>query len=206
MNRGHADQLGKEDKIVVQALRTAGLRIKSVYDLVNTKASYPEAIPVLINMLPKVHHDRIKEGIARALTVQEARPIAAQALVREFLRMPSDTESQEHTKWAIGNALSVVADDSVFGDIATLISDKRHGSARAMLLHALCNMREHREQAVHLLMDSLADDKIGVQAMIALGKLRVKKARVGIERFLKDLDPWVRQEAKRALAKIDKMS
>lgn len=196
--------LEKEDRMVAQALKKVGLRVKSIYDLVNSKQTYPQAIPILIDLLPKVRHDRIKEGVARALTAKEARPIAARPLMDEFRAMNPETESARMTKWAIGNALSVVADDSVFEEMSALVRDKSHGWARSMLALALCNMQEHRDQAIQLLLDLLRDKDVGVQAMIALGNLHVKRARAKIEAFLRDQDSWVRQEAKRALAKIDK--
>ena len=79
-----------EDEMVAEALRAVGVQVRSVYDLVNTKESYPEAIPVLLELLPRVRNDRIKEGVVRALTVREARPVAAKPLIREFLDLPAN--------------------------------------------------------------------------------------------------------------------
>jgi HEAT repeat protein len=194
----------KEDALVAAALRTAGVDVRSVYDLVNTNEPYPEAIPVLLEYLPKVRNEIIKAGVARALTVGEARPVAAKPLIREFLTFPSETEKQQHTKWAIGNALSVVADDSVFEEVLALLTDQRHGWTRSGVVEALVGMRIHRNRAVAALMGFLDDKDLATQAVIALGNLRVPEARPRIEPFLKHPDPWVRQQTKRALAKIDK--
>lgn len=196
--------MNREDQMVVTALADVGIAAVSVYDLVNSGRAYTEAIPILIKLLPKVHHDRIKEGVARALTVKEARPTAVPVLIAEFQRAPDENDSQRVTKWTIGNALSVVADDSVYESIVALLRNKKHGWSRGGLPFALCNMKKHREQAVQHLIQLLDDSDVGVAAMMALGKLRVKAARSRVESFLKDPDPWVRREAKRALAKIDK--
>jgi HEAT repeat protein len=48
------------------------------------------------------------------------------------------------------------------------------------------------------------DHDVGVSAMIALGKLKAHTARPLVERFLAHPDSWVRQEAKKALARIDR--
>src|SRR5262249_14407375 len=194
----------EEGAMVVAALRKAGVNANSVYDLVNSKRSYPKAIPVLVEFLSKVSDDRIKEGVARALGVKEAKGIAAKPLIREFERYPSETPSQKHTKWAIGNALTAIADDSVFYEIVTLINRKGDGQPRSSLVPALCNMVAHREQAIEILMKLLDDEDLKVQAMIALGNLRILQARPKIEPFLRHSDSWVRQQAKRALLKIDK--
>jgi HEAT repeat protein len=195
----------REDAMVVAALKDVGVNANSVYDLVNSKQPYPQAIPVLLKFLPSVSDDRIKEGIARALGVEEAKPMAAETLIREFKNYLSETPSQQHTKWAIGNALATVADDSVFYEVVSLLHNKTQGSARSSVVPALCNMVMHRERAIALLMKLLDDDEVKVQAMIALGNLRVSEARPRIEVFLRHNDSWVRQQAQRAISKIDKV-
>jgi hypothetical protein len=194
----------EEDQMAVEALRTVGVEVRGVWDLVNTKEPYPEAIGVLLDLLQQVQNIRIKEGVARALAVPEARPVAARPLIKEFLDFPSKTKKQQHTKWAIGYALSVVADDSVFEDVLVLLNDPRHAWTRSGVVGALCNMKAHRDRAIEALLGFLQDEDLGVQAVIALGNLRVRKARPRIEPFLKHSDSWVRQQTKRALAKIDK--
>lgn len=192
----------REDKMVVHALAEVGISVLSVYDLQNSRQRYPEAIPVLLSMLSKVQNDRVKEGIACALAVKEARPIAAEPLIREFLTMSDDTDSRKIVKWTIAYALSVVADDTVFDDIVGLLRDTRHGQAREMIAYSLGNMRDSR--AVDVLIQALTDEVVAGHAVCALGKLKAKKARSHVERFLHHPKSWIRQEAKKALAKIDK--
>jgi hypothetical protein len=57
---------------LVQDLRAAGTRVESVWDLVNTRARYPAAIPVLLEHLEREYIPEAREGIARALAVPEA--------------------------------------------------------------------------------------------------------------------------------------
>ena len=52
---------------LVEALAQCGCVVKSVWDLVSSKAPYPAAIPVLLEHLSKPYPDRVREGIARAL-------------------------------------------------------------------------------------------------------------------------------------------
>jgi HEAT repeat protein len=105
-------------------------------------------------------------------------------------------------KWAIGNALCIVADDSVFQDVVALARDERHGQAREMVVEALANRRY--PQAVDVLCELLADEEVAGHALVALGKLKAACARPQIEPFLNHSEGWVRKEAKRALAKIDR--
>jgi HEAT repeat protein len=142
----------------------------------------------------------VKEDIVRALSVSWAKPVAAPALVAEFHRM--ENESNTGIKWAIANALSVVADDSVFEDIVNLVRDTRHGPARIMLALALGNMKDPHAQDV--LISLLDDDLVAGQAIVALGKLKSQKAYPLIERFLTHPKAWIRKEARKALVKIEK--
>ncbi|NJL26807.1 MAG: hypothetical protein HC897_02470 [Thermoanaerobaculia bacterium] len=193
-----------EDTFVVEQLAKVGMKVNSIYDLVNSRASYPSAIPTLLALLPLVSDPRIKEGIARALTVKEARPTASAPLLREFIDYRAETKSEAHTKWAIANALSFVSDDSSFAELSSVLLDKRHGWPRSGLVPALANMRSCREAAVQLLLELLDDEEVAVQAMIVLGNLGVENARSAVAKFLAHPDSWVRQRAKRALEKIDR--
>jgi hypothetical protein len=233
MNAVPDDKVREEENArVAQALRKqARLNVTSVWDLVNTRAPYPEAIPVLLEWLPRVRHPRIKAGIVRALTVKEARGVAGKLLIDEFkrveappqqprfehlrdqrgrwLRDPTPEERYPaqlwHLKWAIGNALGYIADESVISEVMELLRDKQHGGTRSELVWALVRLRP--EGAEELILDLLddEDDGVAIQAALAAGRLGLQAARAKIEqRFLRHRDSWMRQQAKRALAKLNK--
>jgi len=169
---------------------------------VNLRQAYPQAISVLLKHLKQPYHPRIKEGIIRALTVKEAIGVGAPPLIEAFKNVTApDPFVKQHLKWVIGNALSVVADRSVFESIVELVQDKRHGQARAMLPLALSNMKD--ERAIGVLIQLLADGEIAGHAITVLGNLKAKQAKPLIEKFLTSPEPWVRQEAKKALKKIE---
>lgn len=95
-----------EEQPLLADLKEAGWPVASVYDLVNGAAAYSSAIPVLINHLQRPYSDRITEGIARALTVREARGKAGGALA-EAMRVSSGRDAA--CRWAMANALVAVA-------------------------------------------------------------------------------------------------
>jgi HEAT repeat protein len=95
-----------------------------------------------------------------------------------------------------------VADASVFDDLVELVRDKRHGQAREMLAPALANTKHPR--AVEVLIELLDDEEIAGHAVYALRLLAPPEARSAIERFVNHPKTWVRNQAKRALAKIEK--
>jgi HEAT repeat protein len=141
----------------------------------------------------------VKEALVRTLTVKWAKPAAARPLIEEFLHAPHAAETG--LKWAIANALSEVADNSVFDELVELARDKRHGRAREMLAVALAKTKDAR--AVDILIELLNDEEIAGHAVHALRLLAPPEAREAIAPFTNHPKAWVRDEARRALAKID---
>jgi len=192
-----------DDQRVTEALSFAGLKVSSIFDLVNTKDSYENAIPVLLTLLPTLHDPVIKEGVVRALAIKEARNTAVLPLIEEFKKIDPDDEGEQMLKWAIANALSVIARDSEFEEISLLVRDKRHGKAREMLAVALGNMKKTPE-AINVLVELLNDDVVAGHAAIALGKLKATQAIPALEKLNNHSKDWVRKEAERAIKKICK--
>lgn len=110
-----------------------------MWDLVNAKRSYPTAIPVLSAYLQRVHHPLLREGIARALTVPEARGIAGRVVLSELQRPPD--QSPHSVRWVLANALTVVADETMADEIERLIANNDYGDVRERLTTALRKLR-----------------------------------------------------------------
>ena len=187
----------EEQQMVLRALRTTGLDISTLDELVNTAQPYPDAVPILLRFLPIVRHSNAKEAIVRALAVKEARGVAAIPLIREFLNIPGEDMG---LKWAIGNTLFVVADDSVFQELAELARDRSHGRSRERIVEALGNVKT--PQAIDVLLEVLHDEDVNGQAIIALGKLRARRAIREIESFSDHPSPWLRRVARQASRRI----
>ena len=124
---------------------------------------------------------------------------AAPVLIEEF-RKASDPAGTG-LGWVIGNALSVVADDSVFDQIAELAQDRRYGRARQMIVWGLGRSSKD-PRAVPLLAGLLDDQDVTAHAVIALGKLRPAGVRPSVERLLDHPQAIVRRAAKKALARL----
>ena len=186
-------------KPILFELSQVGLDVKWIEDLYNKRFDYRRAIPILLRWLPRVENPAVKEAIVRALSVTWARHTEAPALLIEEFRTSNNDSG---LKWAIGNALSVVADDDVVSDIVGLIKDKTHGKAREMLVVALGNMKT--PDVKYFLIGLLEDEDLAGYAIMALGKLRAKEARHAIEHLITHPKSWVRREAKKALDKLDR--
>jgi HEAT repeat protein len=186
-------------------LRRAGVPVSDLWQLVNAKTQYRAAIPVLIDWLrgidervPAPDRPKLREGLVRALSVPAARPAATRVLIEEFRR--AQDPSGLGYRWVVGNALSIVADDSVLDELAALVSDRSYGKARQMLVLGLARSKDTR--VVPLLTGLLGDEDVVAHAVTALRKLRPPGVRPAIERLLDHPQALVRREAKKALARL----
>jgi HEAT repeat protein len=187
---------------LLRDLAEVGVQVGDLWDLVNTDATYGAAVPVLLDWLrhaddrvPSQESAQIKEGLLRALTVREARPAAAPEIIREFREI-----DEPLVRWTAGNALSVVADDSMFDELETLVRDTRYGIARQMIVEGLGRSKDPR--AAGLLIDLLFDDDVVVHALNALTRLRAPGARAAVKTLLDHPRFPVRKNAEKALKKL----
>lgn len=199
MRKQRAEEYREAAAPLLAELAAAGFDVPSVTALRHQGPEWRGAIPILLAWLPRVENPDVKEDIVRALSVPFATPAAAPALVAEFHRTDP---SQEGLRWAIGNGLEVVADDSVLDDVVEVVRDRRNGKSREMFAVALGNMRDPR--AVDVLIGLLDDGEVAGHAIMGLGKLGAQRARREIERFLDHPKPWIRKEARKAIGRIDK--
>lgn len=126
-------ELRQNQAPLIRDLHSAGYPVRSVYDLVNSKDSYSGAIPVLLDHLihSEQYHPKVREGIARALTVAEARSELPK-IIGAF-RKERDS-SLNGPKWALGNAIEALAEEAQVEEVAALALDETHGAARTMLI------------------------------------------------------------------------
>jgi hypothetical protein len=91
------EEMKPEQTPLLADLAAAGVKVDSVWDLVNAKWPYAAAIPVLAAHLQCVRHAILREGIGRALTAPEARGPAARAMLSELQRPISKQLERDFT-------------------------------------------------------------------------------------------------------------
>lgn len=120
--------------------------IRSISDLVNTRDSYSEAIPILVKHLAIVRHPVMVNSIARALAVKESRGTGAPRLILERLKQtgpcPNQSGDNYQARWALANSLTVVGDATLVEEIKLLIADSRFADVRDRLKDALKHSSE----------------------------------------------------------------
>jgi hypothetical protein len=149
---------------VVEALRNAGVPIKSVWDLVNSTNTYSQSLPLLLEHLQRPYPEPIREGIARAMAVPGAR-FAWPILVDLF-----SEEQVRRVKHGLAVALSCIADDKLLDELVALARESRHGESRVLLLSAL--ERSQRSDARNILMELGGDPQLHKQVQVILRRLK----------------------------------
>jgi HEAT repeat protein len=188
-------------KPLLSELRAAGYTVGSVAELLHGWGRYEDAIPILVSWLPRINYPALREDVVRALSVPWARQ-ALPALIKAFRTVPPDQDPNgTGLRWAIGNALEILADKSSLPELIELARDASFGRARQMVVLGLAKPRDPR--AIETLVELLDDEDVAGYAAMALGRLRAKQARVPLERLASEGSlPWIRSEAAKALAKI----
>ena len=155
-------------------LNKVGVAINDIYDLVNTKESYPKAIPVLIDLLRKdIEPINIKEGIIRALAVKEAIGLASPILLEEYNKISKD---KMMLRWAIGNTIYTTITEEDIERIKIIVRDKSNGISRQMFVLALGKVKA-KEKVEDILIELLDDDEVCPHAIEALARLKSKKSK-----------------------------
>jgi hypothetical protein len=151
-------RLRAEEQPILADLETIGLKVTSVWDLVNTSNRYPGAIPILLKHLTQEYSDRTKEGIARALAVPDAKD-AWSVLVEEYRKAPVGVENgiRLGAKSGLAAALSAASTDNVIEQLAALAKDRSNGDSRLLLLSAL---RNSKTSAAKKALEELANDPV----------------------------------------------
>lgn len=153
-------------------------------------------------MLGRARHPRIKEGLARALTVRAASLYTPQ-LIHAFESLEASTPREQSAKWVIGNAISITARDVDIPEIITLMQDKNHGSSRMMLPAALGRAKTQKTAAITALLAALNDEPLIPAAAAALAKLRVNDAVRPLRELVDHPDREIRKAATRALDRLE---
>lgn len=146
---------------LVEELRTAGFEVESVWDLVNTSTPYPTALPILLQHLGRPYPDRVREGIARALAVRDAK-VGWATLVRLYCQEPAGTDAKD----GLAVALAAASNDEVVDELIALARDPTHGESRILLLHGL--KRSRTPQAHAALAELSGDPVLGREARALL--------------------------------------
>ncbi len=186
-----------EIKPIKDELVELGIEVTEIADLkYKSREEYRKALPILLEWLPKIQDELVKEDIVRTLSMPWAKPESSHYLIREFKNRP-----KKNLAWAIGNGISITAVDSDLNDLVSIVEDKSYGRNREMVVVALGNVKNERSEDT--LINLLHDEEVSGHAIIALRKLKSEKALNNIKAFTDHPKSWIRNEAKKAIKIIE---
>lgn len=162
-----AAQLRMEEEPLTQDLRTAGFPVASVWDLVNSPNTYGRAVPTLLHHLGLAYSDPIREGIARALAMPDAKP-AWSRLVSEFRQT-----SSKRVKDGLAVALAALASEQTLEELFGLLTDPSHGPSRLLLLSGVWKRRSSRAREI---IEELSSDPLFAKEIASRRKRRLNRS------------------------------
>lgn len=182
---------------LLEELRSAGIVVDTVWDFVNGETPN-EAVPILLEHLDHDYPYRVKEGIARSLTLRRLPALVLERLIREFKYVVSKSAKEtchdeelpdksaaslESYKFALGIAIGYGSTKGDYETIAALARDPGNGEARYYLIHALA--RNNRDRAGDILVELLGQRDVLYPVLDGLAYLRDDRARPVAERLVK---------------------
>jgi HEAT repeats len=196
---------------MLDELAAAGFSVDSAGELPRRYTDYRAAVPILLRSLPTARYLALAEDIVRVLSVPFARAQALPVFLVLFREPPqvedpmlppdSPTSAQEHLRWVIGNGLGIFAGPDVADELLELAGRRDLGEARTQVVLALPKAKDSR--VPRLLLDLLDDPTVAAFAAEALGKMKTTEARERLRELVSHPDKNVRDQAKKALRRID---
>lgn len=187
-------QLNKEQ--LLQEIRAKGVEISSIDELMKIGAKDRDLVPILLNHLSQISDESDKEFIVRCLGVKGFAEVS-KPLLYEF-----NNSDNLLYKWAIGNTLDIISDKGILPELLEIVQNKKHGRSRQMIIYGLGKYKKET-QIKPILVSLLQDKDVAGHAIHALSQL-------GDPEVIKDIKPfenydvtWIRNEAKRAVKKLE---
>jgi hypothetical protein len=192
-----------------QELNAAGIPENTVWEMVNSRTDYPQAIPIVIDWLKHIDErvpledDRktLREGLIRNLITEHAKG-NRNAIDLLFQQFESDPPLSDVELEAAGFALAEIAERSDFPRIAALIRSERDFPTKSVLVRWIGRIKT--DAAKELALSQLTAPATRIPAMRALVQQRATGAREAVAKYLDDEHEVFRAEAAKTLDKLPK--
>jgi len=201
------DEYERDVQPVKAALAAAGIDTRDFGRFVNrpfpgviepARFDAARAGPVLLEWLPRVSNERVREAMVRHLAVKTRDSQPADTLIQEYRRPGS-----ANYKWVVANSLALVCARRHFAAITELAADSSQGIGRQPLIGMLWRVKT--PAADQILADALACPDTALAAMSALRRrLGNADARQHITPLLSHPNQRVSRAARLHLQRIDK--
>ena len=184
-----------KDKLI-REVREKGIEITNINDLMKINKKYRDLVPIILKHLNEVTDESDKEFLVRCLGVKGFDE-AAKPLIDEFYK-----SNNVSYKWAIGNSLSIISSSEALPELIKIVQEKEHGIARQMIVDGLGAYKT--EEVKSVLVNLLKDDEVVGHAISGIAKTGDKSLIKYIEPFTNHKISWIRNEARKAIKKLEK--
>ncbi len=182
---------------LLNEINSYGYAMTSPNDIMRIGKDDKILIPTLINWLKKATLVDDKILIVRSLGVKGYSEVSA-VLLDEY-----KASDDNHYKWVIGNTIYNIKDKSIKASLIDIVLDKKNGTSRQMVILALGKMKI--EESLPALLDLLKDNQELGHVISALGCFKKPELIEKIRPFVQHDKTLVRNEAKRAIKKLEKL-
>src|SRR5688572_17619209 len=128
MRAKRAADLSRAEAPLIEELQLVGVDVRSAWDLINRSGGQRKVLRILLHHLQRPYPAPVREGIARALAVPEAK------FAWDRLKQLYENEREARPKDGLAFALAAIANDERIEDVIRLARDVRNGSSRILLL------------------------------------------------------------------------
>ena len=147
---GHRAEQLREEQPVVDALRSAGYDVETIWDLTTVDGDRCRAVKILLEQFSLTRHVKVRSTIGHVLNIPEAREHWS-AIVALYRAEKEVAGTRNQVKHSIAGSLCQIADDHSIADVVNLAEDQSHGDSRALLFPFLAKKRPVGTEALHRL-------------------------------------------------------
>lgn len=188
-------------------LDEAGIAEDTVWQLVNSKTDYPQAVPIMVDWLqhldervpPGEDQNTLREGLIRNLITKHAKGNRA-AIDVLFHQLEIDPPLGRFELEPVGYALFEILDRSDFPRVAEVIRSERDFPTKPDLVQWLGQFKT--EEAKELAVNQLKNPGTRIQAMRALVRQKATGVRDAVAEYLDNEHKVFRKEARKTLDKL----
>lgn len=189
----------EEQKEFLNELNSFGYEFKKVLDVLTIGIKDKILVPVLLKWFEKpIVKLSDKIFIVRCLTVK-----GFNKATEILLKFYKELDYEEIDKWTVGNAIGVISDRRYVNDYIKIITNKKNGISRQMIVHGMGAFKEEKVKRTLIIL--LNDEEVNGHVIYALSKFKDKNLIQILIPFLEHKVIWKREEAKKAIKKLEKL-
>jgi hypothetical protein len=204
---GEPETWPRSEQAMKRELDAAGIPEDTVWELMNSRSDYPQAVPIIIDWLQHVdervppEEDRRawRVGLIRNLITKHAKGNRAAADIL-FHQLDIEPRLSNEELEATGFALAQVADRSDFPRVAALIRSERDFPTKSQLVRWLGQFKT--DEAKELAVSQLQHPRMRSAAMSALVRQKATGVRDAVAVYLDDEHEVWHKEARKTLDKL----